>query len=277
MIYFSLPYFYENYNFNLFLSKYIEQNPEHINFKCKIDSLYGNFPFSFWHGDTNNCVGQKTPIFIDEMNVFNINTSFPLYFDFSNQFIMPYDFFNSHMVAVLRTFEGSGHYIKYIHKEVYEYIKNNYIGYKFILSENAFLFNKDELDLLDNIDFIELPAVMNNEKEYLKMLQNKNKYYITLGDGCSECSFDTNQICKKQEQSRQATFSSKSIYKECSEGFCYDKLLKDFEELSALGFSKFKIKMPLYSDIKSFRNFMIKFFIKPEFQFDFYIQMEEVL
>ena len=281
MVYFSLPYFFEDYNFNLFLQNYIEKNPNKINFPCKIDSLYGNFPFSFWYVDVNNCLYTENLVLFDEMSYFQANNIFPIYLDISNKFLTSTDLNDVHLNTVLKIFEGTGNYIKIIDKEIYKYIKKKYIGYNFILSENYFIFEKEKTeannDILDLVDLIELPAYMNLEKDFLLKYPNKNKISLTLGDNCKNCDFSCLQSCRERENNVQAIFSKNSVYYDCEDGFNYNSLFEEFNELKLLGYSKFKIKAPLFTNLKEYHKNLIKFFIKPEFQLDFLVDVEEVL
>ena len=279
MVYFSLPYFYENQKFNYFLYKYVETYPEQLRFKFKIESFYGNLPFSFWNGDLNTCTSLNRKVILNNAVDEIVKKSVvPIKFDVSNIYLNHYDFFDTHLNMILKKFEGMGNFLKISDFNFYDFIESNYIGYDFILSENIFLLGLEEniAAIPENkIAAIELPSFLNKDIDFLKNIENKNKIFITIGDGCQDCFLEKIEQCKKEEMQFQILFSQNSIYNYCKKGFCHNKLLEEFNKISECGFTHFKIKAPQYNDIDRFNHFLVQFLFKPQHQYEFILRFKQ--
>ena len=85
MINLILPFISNNFNFYQKLNNYQKKN---ILFKefC-FPYVYGNFPWSYWHGDKNtNYSFSKTVVLEPYINEFNKDSIFPFMFDFSSKY-----------------------------------------------------------------------------------------------------------------------------------------------------------------------------------------------
>jgi hypothetical protein len=57
--------------------------------------VYGNFPFSFWHGDTSVNLGDFRVLLYNDVFEYITTNKIPTKFDFSNIFLVEKDFFDS--------------------------------------------------------------------------------------------------------------------------------------------------------------------------------------
>ena len=280
MIYLSLPYFYENQNFNIKFKEFLRDNPKAQNFsqQCVLESCYGNFPFSFWNGDKNNNFKNfKNVLTKEDINTFITQNLYSIIkFDFSNIYLTDKDLFDPHLNMILDTNKGLGNFIKISDIKIKDYIEQKYLGYDFILSENFFINNKLTLEEIksytqkDSIFYcIDLPSLFNKIPKELKKINNKNKITLTIGDRCSLCDFPHWEQCKIKEQLYQINYSIKTIDENENILINYQTLQNEINILTQLGFSYFKIK-PFTDNLIIFNDTLIQTFIAPMYQGEFY-------
>lgn len=279
---FSLPFNLENHTFYKKLQHYskIHKNWFYLS-DINISFLYGSFSYSYWNGDINNNHGQLHNYTI--INDFNSKENIPFRIDCSNILLTQNDLYDNHQRIIFEILNNSGNYIDLCDFELMNYIKEKYQYYNFIFSQNADLINPLTEDILNIISeqnlffFITLPKRFNYNIELLTQLKDKRKYEIIIGDKCFNCSADQKNECIQKEQFYQYNFSYNSIYSKCEQctyNFNYSYDLEQILLLKKLGFINFKIESYPSFLSNNFNNYLIKLFIKPEYQERFLIEKE---
>lgn len=278
MIFLSLPLLYDNLELNNFLKKFIyaHQNKEIFNVPLVIESSYGSFPYSSWNGDVNNNWGKILPTYNDFYAFFN-RVETPTRIDCSNIYITKEDLYDIHQNVIIEAGDRCGNIIEFSDLGVFNYLKEQYKNYFFIVSKNIDLIHPVDLNIVnaftdqDEFYLFNLPNRFYNDIEFLKSLNNKFKIEINIGYRCQCNNFNKEQECNKQEMHNQIEFSGCSIYQDCvyTNSYMSLNMIEDIKKFIDLGFSHFKIETPPVAKINIFNNYLIKNLIKPEYQLEF--------
>ena len=273
MIFLSLPYMYENLDFN---NKLKAAQVYHNAFftQTAIEMCYGSLPFSYWNGDLNNNYQNQTLLEYHKiMNIFE-TSKIPFCIDCSNINLIEQDMYDTRQNIILTAGHNQGNYIEVSDLGVYEYLKEQYPGYDFILSNNADLIHPLTADIMNafleqNIFYlINLPNRLKVDIEELNKITNKNKIIIHIGERCQCNHLDKIQNCKLQEQINQITYSCNTMYN-CNYLKTYSSNIELQEEIKyfqQLGFSHFRIEAPPMSRNREFQLYVIDNLIKPEYK-----------
>lgn len=278
MIFLSLPLLYDNLELNNFLKKFIyaHQNKEIFNVPLVIESSYGSFPYSSWNGDVNNNWGKILPTYNDFYAYFN-KVETPARIDCSNIYITKEDLYDIHQNVILEAGDRCGNIIEFSDLGVFNYLKEQYKNYFFIVSKNIDLIHPVDLNIVnaftdqDEFYLFNLPNRFYNDIEFLKSLNNKFKIEINIGYRCQCNNFNKEQECNRQEMHNQIEFSGCSIYQDCvyTNSYMSLNMMENIKKFIDLGFSHFKIETPPVAKINIFNNYLIKNLIKPEYQLEF--------
>ena len=237
---------------------------------------YGNFPYSFFSGDINTCLGDSKVVLYDYGRIF-CNGSLPAILDFSNVFLQENDLYDPKIEMVLDLFKDRGNYLLFSNPKIKDNILKRCKNFKTILSENINLFSDIPLSNIDDIfmefkvDKIELSsAYIQNNIEELKCIKNKKNIIITLENECNNCLYDNFKQCKINEHNNQINFSNNSVFKKCLNKCFPVNIYNDILFYKSLGFNHFKIP-PMFSyDLEQNNQFLLDLFIKKEFH-DFFV------
>ena len=265
----SLPFMYHNLYFNIFLNF---QKENIFNIPLKIDSIYGNFPFCYWNGDINNNYTDKLPVYNDFYDYFLNKNLPPVRLDCSNILLVQEDLNDIHANTILEAGNKSGNLVEFSDLGVFNYIKENYKNYNFIVSRNIDFIHPLDLDIIncftDQEDFylFNLPIRFYKDENFLQLLKNKSKIEINIALKCQCNHNNEEEKCRLQEQHNQIDFSGYSIYENCCYTNNYDNLnlINEINYFTNLGFSHFKIDAPPYSKINLFNNYLIDNLIKTD-------------
>lgn len=263
MVNFILPHLYFNNRFNSFLKGYILSNPEKTNFteKVNIFAEYGNFPFSFWHGGINTNSNSRKIFLQDKVSEYCNKSVMPIIIDCSN-FYLNTSFKwlkDPHLKMILSEFENRGNYIKVSNSLVKDAIEKEYPGYWFILKYN----NDKEEKNLNNFSYIE---ILNNIPSECK----KSQILYPLLNRCKNCF----EPCEEIENLYQFTFSSLSKISKCRvNSWDGEQILKEYKEARQKGYTYFYFGEVTAEELENFNNFLINFFIKPEYQDEFIMEV----
>lgn len=278
MIFLSLPLLYDNLKLNNFFKKFIQahQNKKVLNDAIVIESTYGSFPYSSWNGDVNNNWGKVLPTYNDFYFYFN-KVETPIRIDCSNIYLLQEDLYDVHQNVILESGDHCGNIIEFSDLGVFNYLKEKYKNYFFVVSKNIDLIHPLDLDIINTFteqnDFylFNLPNRFYGNEEFLKSLKNKFKIEINIGQRCQCNNTTQEQKCNEQEMHNQIEFSGCSIYQDCIFTNSYGSLnlIDEIKKFVDLGFSHFKIETPPISKIKLYNNYLIKNLIKPEYQLEF--------
>lgn len=271
MICLTLPNFIQNLNFNNKLNKYIQKFPNNKKFNFFIGYYSGNYNYNYWNGE-NNLNFDKTLLYKDFEEIRNISSKV-LRLNCSNINLNNNDFFNSYNENILKINDEVNNCIELCNLDLYNYIKNNYISFNYIFSQNADLINEFTPEIINAINeqniftLIEIPFYYNNNKEFLNNIINKQTIEIIIGEKCNNCSKEQIKKCKIQENLNQFNFSNKTVYN-CNYINQYNNfsiLEQEIKKFIKMGFSHFKIDTPPYQKNKEFKKFLIKNLIKEEY------------
>lgn len=289
MINFTLPGFFYNFKIN----KYFETlNNEHKNFfknqNINFSSFTGNFPYTYWNGGYNNCQGKS--LTYKDLIAFQLNNNYiaPIRFNCSNILINEYDFEDTLMNVILEMYENGSNFIEVSNPTFFEFLKNKYPNYKYILSNNLDLiipFDSNIIDicLKDNLFYlIQIPYSKAKDIEFLKKLSNKKNIEIPVTTSCNIDCYNFMK-CLEKEHYNQYNFSENNIFKNCS----YHKdcnlikpliTLEEIEKIYIpLGFNHFYFAEIINDKIDNYKNFLIAYFIKEEYQKIVLQEMEKII
>ena len=238
MIFLSLPYMYENLDFNNKL-KAAQVYHEAFFTKTSIEMCYGSLPFSYWNGDLNN--------------------------NYSKQPLLEYRLDAGH---------NQGNYIEISDLGVYTFLKDEYSGYDFILSSNADFTHPLTAEIINAFIeqkffyLINLPNRLKNNIEELNKIIDKNKIIIHIGERCKCGHLDKINYCKAQEQLNQINFSNRTMYN-CQYMNTYNdntELYNEIIHFQKLGFSHFRVEAPSLIRNREYQLYLIDNLIKPEYK-----------
>lgn len=272
MFYISLPYFYENYQFNQFFKQYISDNQEEDKLitKFNIEYAYGSFPWSYWNGGINNHQGRA--VLANEMEVYISNSKIPIRFEKNNIYLQETDYYDIHENAILK--------IANYHNTIYEisdislmdYISKYNLNNKFIIANSAQLinlFNTDIINIFQSCSEIEFINLGYNSFEQLKenidfSQINKDKIEISIGY-CSDCSYQQCLNCIEVEQKSIYDFSKRTLFNNCPLKHNSINYYEEIKPFLSQGIKHFKI-IPSIGNLEDFNYNIIKSFVKPEYQ-----------
>lgn len=268
MFYISLPFFYENYQFNQFFKEYVTMSRQLKHSKLiadfNIEYSYGAFPWSYWNGGYNTHTGKA--VLTTEMKNFFNKLSIPARIDFSNVNLQASDYLDIQGNAIIRTANGMNITYEISIIDFMDYLSNNNLNNKYIISNNAQIIHPFDEDILnafiqkDSIDLINIGHGLNFD---LSLIENKNKIEISIGY-CGHCSLNKQLQCSYNEQQNIYNYSGESMYLNCP---CENKIVNYYQELINFykqGIKHFKITTNS-SDLNTFNINIIKSFIKPEY------------
>lgn len=252
MINFILPHCFHNDNFNCYLREYIRIYPNRLNFpeRVNIFAQQGNFPFSFWHGGINTNIKTDKLMLYPNLNDYSNHLSMPVILDFSNIYLplIKTWIYDTHVQMTLKLFNNQGNYIKVSSNEIKLQIQEFFPNYNFILKNEC-------IDINNNKDY-EFFETQNLN------FQNHNKIIYSLRDKCKYCDIK----CHEEEQLYQFSFSEQSVRTDCVVTYPnLDAVKNDYENARKQGYVNFSFGDMPVNDIQNFNNFLIHFFIKPEF------------
>lgn len=274
MFYISLPYFHENYKFNLFFKEYIENNRSNRQNKLiadfNIEYVYGSFPWSYWNGGINNHKGQA--ILSNDIHNFFNRINIPIRIDASNIYINESNYYDIHENTILKIANGTNTSYEISDLNLMSYIAKYNLNNKFIISNNAqllYAFDSNILNIFQKYQEIELINIGYNPFEQLKdidfsQIQNKNKLEISIGH-CQNCSLDKYLECSKSEQKNIYNFSKLSLFTNCQNECKNFNYYNDIKPYLKQGIKHFKI-ISKPNNLTEFNINIIRSFVKPEYQ-----------
>ena len=273
MIFLSLPYMYENLDFNNKL-KAAQVYHEAFFTKTSIEMCYGSLPFSYWNGDLNNNYSKQPLLeYRQIMEIFE-SSKIPFCIDCSNINLVAEDLYDVHQNVILDAGHNQGNYIEISDLGVYTFLKDEYSGYDFILSSNADFTHPLTAEIINAFIeqkffyLINLPNRLKNNIEELNKIIDKNKIIIHIGERCKCGHLDKINYCKAQEQLNQINFSNRTMYN-CQYMNTYNdntELYNEIIHFQKLGFSHFRVEAPSLIRNREYQLYLIDNLIKPEYK-----------
>lgn len=276
MFYISLPYFYENYQFNQFFKNYVNNCNQFNNkliTKFNIEYAYGAFPWSYWNGGINN--HQGAAVLAPEIQSIFSQSITPLRIDASNIYIQKNNYYDIHENTILKIANGHNTTYEISDINLMQYISEKNLNNKFIISNNAQLLHKFNTDILNvfqerpEIDFINIgynPFIESKDNIILSQIKDINKLEVSIGH-CQKCNFQQCLQCSNNEQNNIYNFSKQSFFVNCPSEY---KPLNYYEEIKPYlkqGIKHFKLVTNInINNLRDFNINIIKSFVKPEYQ-----------
>ena len=280
MIQIALPMFFTNFKFNQSFISFCNLFPESLKIPVNFSSVYGNFPYCYFEGNINNNYGSLA--LYEDFSKISFLSLKPIRFDCSNIFITLDDLFNNQLNTFLKLNEMPCNTIEISNLSILNNFKEKFPNFNFILSKNINLISPASEEIYQEFiksnlfTLIELPSSFKANVANLHL--PKNKIEFTILERC-KC-YNNNEInnCAMIEHKNQINFSNKTIYNDCSKLNDYNDITIDyneFEMLISLGYKNFKIDTCPLNQLLNFNNYLIKFFIKPEYQLECKIYIEK--
>lgn len=282
MINFTLPNFYQNFTINNKMSDMTKEHSEY--FKTKINFSYatGNFPYCYWNGGYNNNKGDGA-FYDDFINTTNLS-NIPLRFNCANICLQEQDYINQLANLILQLNENGSNIIELCDIKLLAYLKERYPNYQFCWSKEAvYLYQNEEynVDLINLLNekglfhIISLPEAWTQQLDLIKQIQKRNSIEVAINTSCNQHCPHYHQ-CKVHEHEAQYTFSNVNQFQECKEKVEYDKIkplitLEDIQkDYIPLGIKYYGLAETACSDRHDYINFLVNYFIKPEYQLKAY-------
>lgn len=283
MIYITTPNFLENYSFNEklhFLLKDKSKNKWLYYTDIKLYNQNGSFPFHSWNGGYNNCFKGKTLTYRDLIH-FSTFTLVPVNINCANILLQDTDLADIMAHQILKIYENGANNIEISDLKLYDFIKEKYPDYGFILSKEAYFLNPENYTLevvnalIDSNKFknIMIPEHLSKDLEFLNQIKNKSKISVAINSKCPN-SCKNYDKCHYIEHDLQLSYSGHSQFQECD--ICFKNQLNNFITLDEIE----KIYLPMGINHFYFTefnasyqpdyliNFFVRFFIKPEYHLD---------
>lgn len=281
MIYYYIPDFIGHYSVNQKLLELIQQFPEIFYDDFKIGAVFGNFPNCIWNGG-----GYQDGCFMDKgqmefysymFNMYGI----PLRLTMTNPLIEEKHCHDVYSNKIMKSFNNGFNQVLVCSSVLEKYIRKNYPEYPIVRS---ILAAKDVYyDDSDKYFMSVLRKHKNDDLEFLKSIEHKEKIEILVNETCEEncpraythylvyakrslgLDYDDSEIpC-----SYNRDFNFRKFY---SSNLCVtrDKIKKIYEPM---GFKHFKIsgRGPHGRTVLYYAHYMVK----PEYKDDFISLMME--
>lgn len=192
MVYFHLPNFYgkDYVQLHLNLLNIIENYKDYLIYPdIKIGSIYGCFPNQKWNGGRLVLGEQAQKKSIIGLIDFFESKKIPMRFTYTNSMLTAEDLNDEYCNFITAYAENKGNEILVNSSILEQYLRNKYPGYKYISSTTKCILDKDEIIKQSNYyDISVLDFRLNNDYDFLKSLENKERYEFLLNSCCSpEC------------------------------------------------------------------------------------------
>lgn len=276
MIEIILPYILNNEEFYNKMYKYSLSNKFHKNIKCY--NIYGNFPWSYWHGGKSSNINTKEVIFENKITQIKQSLEIPMYFDLSNLQINELDLYDRKLNMILTQFNSGENKIICADLILAQMIANKYPYFNLIFSDNACLqlpFTNEIINGILESDFFQYiilnPNLIDKNFDYNNII-DKSKILIKIGCTCSNC--DSYMKCIAQEHFNQYNFSENSVFEQCEQcknsNLIFQNLKNEIDYYHDLGFTKFILDEPLKNNMSldKYNFYLITNLLKEEYIFE---------
>ena len=184
MIYYYIPDFFHHYNVNIKLLELIQNKPEMFYDDFKIGAVFGNFPNCTWNGG-GHIVGKYTnyseQLYISQM--FN-DYGVPLRLTMTNPILEQNDLYDRFSNYIMKNCENGFNQVLVANPILERYIRENYPKYPIVRSILAA--ENEYYDTSDKYFMTVLKKTKNNDLEYLKSIEKKDKIEMLINETCPE-------------------------------------------------------------------------------------------
>lgn len=275
MINFTLPnsfYLKQANDFIVAMSRYHAEALKHKQFNICAES--GSVPYLSWNGGINSNVGAG--IYYNSLVDFQRAIIVPNRLNMANVLLEDYDYDDCFGQTILEIFHDGSTLLEISSIPLMEKINCNYPNYRFVFSKQADLINEFTPEILNgicqipNVVRIGIPDKYSYDIEWLKQLQSKSKYEITVNPMCPP-SCEHCDSCVLQEHQNQINFSNVQLIANCNKRndiynpnkiISIDEIVKTYNKM---GFSYFTFNFNHAMDENFWVSFYIDYFFKPEY------------
>ena len=272
MINIFLPNFNEYLELNnFFINLQRENKDKQKMFKFKnlnFSYIHGSFNYCYWNGLLNSNHGLT--VMYDDFLYYSNKAEVPLSLNFSNICLENCDFYDSMGNTILKLLENGSNIIELSNLDFMKYINEKYPFYKFILSSNYFLINKNidykELNENENIKFIIIPDDKRNDLDFLNQF-NKNKIILGINPICDiNCQNLSN--CIFVNNLSQYNYSNMCPQFNCNKINIYNNnsYILNIEQYVKKGYHNFLIYEDINIEFEKYFNLLFDLFIKDEYK-----------
>lgn len=277
MIHFTLTNFFNNFHINENFKLLYNTHKNFFKTNLNFSTVDGNFPYCYWNGGYNNNIGPG--VIYDNFFTLNNDTSIPLRINCSNIYLQKKDFYDTMANTILKICENGSNEIELSNLELFNYLKNKYPNYKYIFSKEADLINPFTPDIINcineskNFKLISLPPSLSKNLNFLKQIENKKNIELSINATC-DINCENYNKCLLQSHISQYNYSKENYFNICKKRKPYQEIdplisLEDIEKIYIpLGFTHFSIGEINHNDIDNYKDFLIKYFIKPEYYYE---------
>ena len=271
---FYIPNFWNFYKLNTFLIQHMKEVPEKFYDDVKIASIYGSFPSAIWNGGRG--MGGE---YADDDNIINTiqgvnDLDVAVRFTFTNCLLKDYHTEDAYCNRIMEAANNGMNEVVINSPVLEQYLREKYPNFNYISSTTKCLL--EDVDIINEADKYDLTVLdyrRNRDIEFLKSLENKDKYELLINAYCNpNCTRRADHyiyLSKQQiEHSRgdlECAIRANNFFDalKFSSVIKADELYKTYYQ--ELGFTNFKIEgrtNSVYDVIESY----VYYLVKPEYK-----------
>lgn len=261
MIIFTLPNFYELNRLNHSLSQYLNQYPDHFNFKnLVLEDEEGGFPYFYWSDNNLNNYHRERIISRRDIETDVIQQC--LLINCANTLLVPTDYLDCKINNILQILETGSNKVLLSQPGLLEYLSLQFPNYYFVGSP-AFASADLDKKYIDKLKLIRQNC-FDLDNEYYKDIP-KTKIDINIIKHCPNCN-KWNECCLTDQKNR-LLFIEKSCIKECQNRTIEILTTQEIIDLNHKGYQHFHLDMNGEDATNKdfYKNLYLSIFIKPEY------------
>ena len=263
MIYVSLPDFYLNYNI---INRIKNIKEEYLKYPVTFSEVTGNFPFCYWNGGFNANYMDSFAL-NEELNDVINHCQIPIRFNCANIYLQPEDYDDTYANLILAIGENGSNTISISNVSLWNILQEKYPFYSFVFSREADLIYKMDANIVNtlcesgNFELVELPICFKK----LDKIKQKDKVELLINTN-NIADYD---LWRKELHKSHYNFSDGFYFSEYNNQILIPE--EELKEYVAQGFYHFAVDS--FSNEQDLANFLVKYFIKPEFQLQIYEEL----
>lgn len=222
-LYFILPNFYKNFSINQKLVHLTRTDPDCFKHDVSFEAQRGNFPFCCWNGGNNTCFKNENNFYLyQDIIAFNESSIIPTIFNCGNILLTEEDYKDNYAHLILSHNANGSNKIEFSNIKLFNYLKNLYPQFDFVLSPEFYLLNLDNFtpEVIDTVieagvSSVLIPEHLSFDVEFLKQIKHKSKVSICINPiPCISCDNYIN--CKMTVHEQQIMYSKKDNFILCN-------------------------------------------------------------
>lgn len=249
-------------------------HPEYFKAPVTFSEVTGNYPYNYWNGGFNNCIGE--PCSFNSVFACNQDINMPIRLNCANIFLEKPDFEDAINNTILTLCHDASNSVELCDFDLYEFIKERYPNYRFVFSKEADLVAPMTIEVIDALHeknyfkLISLPTKFSGDVESLKQLKSRKDIELTVNSICNlKCANYAN--CHHNQHVCQYNYSGANPYMTCPKRSLYQDshILISFEDIlekyAPMGITHFRLSEIIDGRMDKILVFFIRYFIKDEY------------